>query len=115
MMIYLASVYSLDAKTDIEEHKAIREERYQLVMKKVGELMAQNVHVFSPILHCHVLSNTYNLPKDFAYWKQLDEDYISHCDALYVLKMEGWERSQGITEEIKFAKKIGIPVEYIEV
>lgn len=114
-MIYLASVYSLDAKTDSEEHRAIREERYNVVMKKVSELMAQNVHVFSPILHCHVLSNTYKLPKDFDYWKKLDEDYISHCDAVCVLKMEGWERSQGISEEIKYANQNGIPVEYLEV
>lgn len=114
-MIYLASVYSLNAKTDSAEHVALREERYQTVMKKVGELMAQNVHVFSPILHCHVLSNTYQLPKDFDYWKQLDEDYISRSSALWVLKMDGWEESHGISEEIKFAKSIGLPIEYIEV
>lgn len=114
-MIYLASVYSLDAKTESEEHKAIREERYLTVMKKVNELLRANMNVFSPIVHCHPMSNVYGLPKDFYFWERLDRAYLDMCDVLWVLKMEGWERSEGIQKEIEYAKYKGMFIHYEEV
>jgi len=114
-MIYLASVYSLDAKTESEEHKRIREERYNVVMKKVNELLKGNMNVFSPILHCHPMSVVCDLPKDFSFWERLDEAYMDMCDVLWVLKMEGWERSEGIQKEIAYAKSKGMFIHYEEV
>tara|TARA_B100001063_G_scaffold227047_1_gene237132 strand:- start:13095 stop:13451 length:357 start_codon:yes stop_codon:yes gene_type:complete len=113
-MIYLASVYSLDAKTDSEEHKALREKRYLQVMRKTKELLEQGLTVLSPIVHCHPMSVIYGLPKDFSFWEKLDKSYIDNCDVVWVYMMKGWERSEGITAEIAYAKSIGKPVIHIE-
>ena len=114
-MIYLASVYSLNAKTDSEEHKRIREERYLTVMKKTKELLEAGLTVFSPIVHCHPMSVVYGLPKDFSFWERLDKSYIDNCDVLWVLMMEGWDESEGIGKEIEYAKSQGKFVKYIKV
>lgn len=113
-MIYLASVYSLNATTDSKEHCAIREDRYQMVMKKTAELLKDGLYVFSPIVHCHPMSNTYGMPKEFDFWMELDTHYISRCDELWVYMMEGWKESKGVTKEIAFAKCNGIPIKYIK-
>lgn len=113
-MIYLASVYSLNATTDSEEHVKLREERYLQVMRKTKELLEKGLTVFSPILHCHPMSVTYGLPKDFSFWERLDKSYIDNCDVVWVYMMEGWEESKGIAEEIAYAKSKCKAVIYIE-
>lgn len=114
-MIYLCSVYSLNAKTDSEEHARIRMERYLTVMKKTKELLEQGLVVFSPIVHCHPMSNIYGLPKHFTFWESLDKGYIDGCDEVWVLTMDGWDVSEGITKEIQYAMDTGKPVKYTEV
>ncbi len=113
-VIYLASVYSLDAKTDSEEHKALREERYLQVMRKTKELLEKGLAVLSPIVHCHPMSVVYGLPKDFSFWERLDKSYIDSCDSVWVYKMKGWERSEGMSAEIAYANLVGKPIIYIE-
>lgn len=113
-MIYLCSVYSLNAKTDSDKDKKIREERYLRVMEKTNELLKGGLCVFSPIVHCHPMSNIYGLPKDFSFWEKLDKAYINACDVVWVLMMKGWEDSVGITAEIEYAKSIGKTVIYID-
>lgn len=107
-MIYLASPYSTGNGNTIEEN-------YAIVAKKVSELMAQNLHVFSPIVHCHHLAMEYDLPKDFGYWRKRNEAWIDMCDVLWVLKMKGWEKSVGVQGEIAYAKSQGKDVHYVEV
>jgi hypothetical protein len=113
-MIYLASVYSLDATTDSVADRLTRQMRYNTVMMKAAELLKAGEKVFSPITHCHPMSCTYNMPASFEFWMELDEDYIRHCDKVLVYRMKGWERSKGITHEIAYAESLGIPVEYID-
>jgi hypothetical protein len=113
-MIYLASVYSLNAKTDSEEDKALREARYLRVMEKTNELLKEGLCVFSPIVHCHPMSNMYGLPKHFSFWEKLDKAYIDSCDAVWVFMMDGWEQSEGITKEIEYAKSKGKNIVYID-
>lgn len=113
-MIYLASVYSLNATTDSEEHVKLREGRYLQVMRKTKELLEKGLTVFSPILHCHPMSVIYGLPKDFSFWECLDKSYIDNCNVVWVYKMEGWEESRGITQEIAYAKSQGKHIIYIE-
>lgn len=114
-MIYLCSVYSLDAKTDDHAHESLRYERYLFAMQKTAEYLQQGHIVFSPITHCHVMANMYHLPKDYKFWQHMDRGMIDASDEVWVLKMDGWERSEGITDEIAYAESLGKPVKYIEV
>lgn len=114
-MIYLCSVYSLDAKTNSIRDTRTREERYLLTAKKTAEYLQEGHIIFSPIVHCHVMANMYDLPKDYKFWQHMDRGMIDAASEVWVLKMPGWERSEGITDEIAYARTTGKPVKYIEV
>lgn len=47
-------------------------------------------------------------------WKNLCLAILDRCDALYVLMMEDWDKSIGVSEEIEHAKARGIPIYYLE-
>ena len=84
-MIYLASVYSLNAD------EGLMQERYEFVRGVIAEFLNDGVSIFSPIVHCHEVAKHHHLPKEWSFWKKVDLDYLSSCTGLYVLLMEGWE------------------------
>lgn len=106
-MIYLASPYS-------HPSRIVMEHRYQTAMKVTATLMREGLHVFSPIVHCHVIAHTFEMPKDFKFWQYYNEHMISLSEALYVLRMPEWDKSAGVTGEIEIASKLEIPVHYID-
>ena len=105
--IYLASPYSHIAE-------AKRQERFCQACIVAADLIYQGFLVFSPICHTHPIAQASNLPLDWNYWKALDESFLSWCDELWVLKLEGWEESKGVTAEISFAKNLNKPISYLE-
>lgn len=116
-MIYLASLYSLNAKTNSLQDRITRDKRYQYTLKRLSQMMNEGEFVFSPIAHCKVVADEYGLPHDYEFYKKNDRHFISKSDKVLVLKMVdevgSWKGSEGITDEIKFALDLGILVEYI--
>lgn len=108
-MIYLASVYSLNAD------KALMEERYQFALKHAVSYTMVGVPIFSPIVHSHPMSLAFDMPTTFPFWEKLDYQYLDASDALWVLMMDGWQDSRGVTAEIAYAESKGLPVKYIKV
>lgn len=105
-LIYLASPYS-HPSTDVREH------RFQQVCAAAAELMAQGHIIFSPIAHTHPIALQGSLPLGFDYWKRVDEVYLSRCDELWILTLDGWKDSTGIRGEIKIAQQLGMPIRYV--
>lgn len=105
-LIYLASPYS-------HKNNHIQHLRYEQVCYYAAELTRQGLLVFSPIAHSHGIAK-YGLPTDWQFWQQYDEAMISRCDSLTVLMLDGWKESKGVQAEIEIAKRLGIPVEYME-
>jgi hypothetical protein len=86
---YIASVYSLNAKGNSVEDLTLRDNRYLYTMKRVAIMAQKGQFVFSPIVHCHVMANTYNMPKDYTYYQDNDRHFIEVSDGVIVLKMPG--------------------------
>jgi len=105
--IYLASPYT-------HKHTAIRQLRFKQVAKFASKLIQEKHLVFSPITHSHPICIAADLPIDFEYWSELDNSFIEWCSVLVVLKLEGWENSKGIAEEIKIAEFMGKEVVYLD-
>ena len=61
--IYLASPYN-------DEDWKIRRDRYERVSNELAVLLKSGEIVFSPIVHCHPLARTHELPKDAAFWRK---------------------------------------------
>lgn len=97
--IYLISPYSHD-------DAKIREERYNAAVDATADLIKKGYIVFSPIVHCHPLALKHNLPGDHVYWKEYDRAFIEWADIGYVLRIQGWEESLGVTGDIRLLRSL---------
>ena len=105
--VYLASAYSkyapaLDYACDVVSIVAAR-------------LMRSGVHVFSPIAHSHTIATRGGLdPLDAPLFIAFDKVEQDLCGLLLIVKMPGWEESDGIRGEFAHACLIKQPVLYID-
>lgn len=102
-MIYLASPY-----TEGGASETVMRNRYHQAMDFVVARMPEPI--FSPIVYSHNMGVTYDLPKTFDFWMNMDYKFIDACDTLYVLMLAGWDKSIGVTAEIEYAKKKGLDI-----
>jgi len=102
-MIYLACPYS-DPDPEVRAH------RFECANKQAALLMAEGLHVFSPISHTHPIAILGDLPLGWGYWKKYDEKILSICDELCILALDGWQHSKGIKGELRIARSKKIKV-----
>ncbi len=108
-MVYLASPYS--HKSDV-----VMKYREELVSTVAAELTAAHrVTLFLPITQSSRMAQL--RPKlfgtSFSAWKDIDLDAIDHCEEVWVVKIDGWKESIGVTAEILHAELQGIPVKFV--
>lgn len=105
--IYLGCPYTHDDPD-------VREKRFLQVSKFAATLLQKSYLVFSPISHSHQICVEADLPIEFEYWKELDNSFIEWCDIMVVLKLDGWEDSNGLKEEIALAEFMGKEIKYVD-
>ena len=105
-LVYLATPYS-------HPDPDVRRQRFEAVNLRAAVLMAEGVHVFSPISHTHPIAEAGSLPKDWKFWEEYDTAIIQCCCRLIVFCQDGWKESIGVQAEIEIASRLNIPIEYI--
>lgn len=118
--VYLASPYS---SGDIDERdfpkaqfgenpsrRVIMEERARLARVATADLMVRGVNAYSPIAHGHDLPVPAHLVTQDAFWKPFNEDEIDRSTEVWVLTLDGWATSTGVTREISYALHTGKPL-----
>ena len=105
-MIYLASPY-----THRESH--IRRGRYKAACEIAAKFMEAGEPVFSPISHGHGICEM-GVSVEYETWQKVDERLLRACDLIVVLKLEGWESSRGISEELKAGTRLGLGTLFME-
>lgn len=118
-MFYIVSLYSLQAKGNSEGSKRIRQARFEYVADRTAQLMKAGTFCFSPITHCHEMSNRNDMPKDYTFWKENDRHFIDISEGVVVLCMQSsegltWKDSEGMSDEIAYARSIGKPVIFLD-
>lgn len=105
-MIYLASPYSsIDAR--------VREDRFRAAARHAAMLVKRGEHVFSPVVHSHPIAiYGTDVPTHFAFWREFDRRMLAHCDFLRVLRLDGWDESLGVQQEILIATEYQMPIMY---
>ena len=98
--IYLAIPYS-------HRDHGVRTARFRRVNRVAAHLFQQGHLVFSPISHSHPIACQCGLPKGYDFWQKWSRSFIDWCDAVYVVAIDGWEKSKGVQAEIKAAKEMG--------
>lgn len=105
-MIYVASPYW-------HQDQSIINERMEIVYSIVAKLMRDGNSAVTPML-MHEVVLRHNLPNDFAFWGDYSFNLLKRCDELHVVTIDGWDRSRGVAEEIRFARELNIPVVFID-
>lgn len=106
--IYLASPYS-------HKYEEMQDARALIVNKVAAALHDAGALLYGPITSTHHLAKDNNLNSSWEYWKELDESFIYYwATELWVLCMDGWKESVGVTAEVKAAKEAGIKIRYIK-
>lgn len=104
-MIYVASPYT-DVSSDVMQG------RYQAVKAFTAALMRDGLAAYSPIVHGHDITSSFELPVDWAFWSGHCLGMLRKADRMIVFCLAGWERSVGVMAEIEFCESCGITVEY---
>lgn len=107
-LIYVASPYT-------SPDKAMQEYRFVAVAIAAGWLMNkyQELSFFSPITHTHPIASHCTLPGHWQFWAAYDQCVLSRCDEIWILCLDGWRKSTGVTAELKIARDAGLPVRYV--
>src|SRR6478752_4572437 len=92
-MIYLASPYS-------HPDPLIMKTRFLLAEQVTATLLKERLWTYSPIVHCHELSQKFTLPTDFAYWKEYNFHMLRRAEGFWILAIPGWQESKGVTAEL---------------
>lgn len=106
-LIYLASPYN-------HEQAFMRHRRYQSAVVAVAHLLHEGLFVYSPILHNHPISCFRDLGRGMEYWEAFDFAMLDRCDELRVLKLNGWDISEGVTKERIHALKLDVKITYMD-
>ena len=102
-MIYLAIPYS-----------GMEELSFKISCMVTAFLMKTGKTVYSPVVNGHILATKYDLPADREFWLKHDLDILCRCDELYVVTLDGWDKSFGVSAEIEEALSMGMPVSFID-
>lgn len=74
----------------------------------------RGINVYSPIAHWHPAAYIHDLPKDAEFWRSMNFEHILHCTAVWVLRLDGWEDSVGVREEMEFAHESNLPIVFVD-
>lgn len=105
-LIYLASPYT---KYEHGLFVAFRE-----AARLASELAKRGITAFSPIVYSHLLSVQGGIsPTSHSFWMSYDKPFMCSSGALLIAKMDGWDSSQGVQEEILIFRALEKPVFYL--
>lgn len=101
LIIYLAAPYT-------HEQLIVMEDRYVVMNKITARLITEQDAVIphSPISYTHRISHHCDPAFDWYAW---DKQYLARCDGMIVVKLDGWEESDGVKIETDFCMENGVP------
>jgi len=106
MIEYLAAPYS-------HKSRVVRSHRVYLIDRVTAFLIKHQRNIYSPITHCHRITEFYGLPTGFVFWKDRDYAFIEASKRFLILKLPGWTYSKGIQEEKNYAMFLKMEIELI--
>jgi hypothetical protein len=102
-MIYVASPYSSPLPEIVRY-------RYEKACLFTDRLIAKGEPAFSPIAYCHPIAMRTRMTTDASTWMAFNMSFLRKADALYLLRLSGWDKSKGVEVEMNVAKMLGIPI-----
>jgi len=107
--IYVATPYSTNADAALMLQRANDTAWY------VGNLMHKHREYFfySPVVYFRQIALECDLPHTREFWWGVNKYALDRANEIWVLKMDGWDESDGVKEEIEYARSINLPIKFI--
>ena len=99
--VYLATPYGWGNNKGLIA-KIVHWWRNRKVTKVAAYWIGKGYNVFSPITLTHPISKFVTL--EHAEWLACDFQWIDACDELWVLCQPGWQKSDGVRQEVVYAR-----------
>lgn len=86
--------------------------RWKISTQVAARMMGEDTPMIHNPLTASLLYQRINddVPETWSFWEKVDLKYLAFSKELRVLRVNGWEESHGVGEEIKFAEANDIPV-----
>lgn len=108
-VVYLACPYS-------HPDAGVRAFRFETATKVAADMIKSGRIVYSPITMTHpidiILAGAANTLGS-EYWLAFDEAFMDMCSELVVIKLAGWEQSDGIAREIEYFRARAKPISFV--
>lgn len=104
-LIYVASPYTHSLPEIVEE-------RARLAAVCARKLIEKGYKPYVPIAYTHALDKL-GKPLPHELWLALDRPFLQACAALLILDIAGWHASQGVALEVAQAKRMGLPIWFV--
>ncbi len=103
-MIYLASPHN-------DPSYQVKYLRYIQVVEYTAWLLDLGLLVTSPIAHSKIIEGFRQQDvSTFTEWRDLDLHWITMCSSFGILMLEGWDKSDGVQQELAHAKRCRKPI-----
>lgn len=106
MFYYLASPYS-------HPDKSVMEARFHETKRALAWLLSKRHWVYSPIVHAHQMAQDHQMPTDAKFWEDYNHAMIRSSCGVWVLCIDGFEDSKGVTEELAYAHGLGVSHKFV--
>lgn len=92
--------------------KSVKEARAKEIATACITLMNRGEIAVSPLTFGLALieKTGQTLPDTYEFWNKFCLEFVAVSKTMYVLNMEGWEKSSGTADEIKEAHRLNIPI-----
>jgi hypothetical protein len=103
--VYLASPYR-------HEDPQVMHRRFEQTLSAMIHMWQIGYPAYAPIAYTHPIAVHVPTVRDQEY-QVFDDRILAIADELWVLKLDGWEQSQGVQHEILMAEKLNKHVRYV--
>ena len=91
-LVYLACPYN-------DPDPAVKDDRVEISTRAEENLIGRGMTVFNPLRN----SRGIDAARTEAEWREYDTAFLERSDGIVVLKVKGWDESEGVAAEIAHA------------
>lgn len=102
MIVYVAAPYSSPLV-------GVTQQRLEKTWAFTMRLISEGHTAFSPVCYFDPMATAMKLPTTADYWHQHNMQFLRISQAIFVLRLTGWDQSKGVMLETKLAKALCIP------
>lgn len=100
---YIAGPYSSPSEEVIER-------RYDLYLRFTNMVLNHGIMCMSPLTNHACLKKGKVIPGDYNFWGNYSREMLARCQVVFVMMLDGWEKSDGVYDELMNARQKGLKI-----